>query len=72
MSPSGSAEMARRGLMVLGLLLIAAGIFWALQGAGIVMWPAESFMLRQDDWVTYGIVTALGGAAMIGLAQRSR
>ena len=62
--------MARRGLTVLGLLLIAAGIFWALQGAGIVMWPAESFMLRQEAWVTYGIATALVGAVLIGLARR--
>lgn len=64
--------MAPRGLVVLGLLLVVAGIFWALQGAGIVMWPAESFMLRQDNWITYGIVTALIGAALIGLARRSR
>jgi hypothetical protein len=64
--------MARRGLLVLGLLLIAAGIFWALQGAGVVMWPAESFMLRQESWVTYGIVTALIGIAVIGLSRRSR
>ena len=64
--------MARRGLLVLGLLLIAAGVFWALQGAGVVMWPAESFMLRQEGWVTYGIVTALIGIAVIGLSRCSR
>lgn len=64
--------MARRGLQILGALLIVAGIFWALQGAGVVMWPAESFMLQQDSWITYGIVTALIGAALIGLARRTR
>jgi hypothetical protein len=36
------------------------------------MWPAKSFMLQQESWVTYGIVTALVGMAMIGLSRRSR
>ncbi len=64
--------MVRGGLLILGLLLIAAGSLWALQGAGIVMWPAESFMLRQGSWITYGIVTALIGAVLVGLSRRSR
>lgn len=64
--------MVRRGLQIFGWLLVAAGIFWALQGAGVVMWPAESFMLQQNDWITYGIVTALAGAALIGLSRRRR
>lgn len=64
--------MGRRALQILGWVLVAAGIFWALQGAGVVMWPAESFMLRQKDWITYGIVTALVGAALIGLSWRRR
>ena len=64
--------MARRGLHILGWLLVAAGIFWALQGAGVIMWPAESFMLQQDGWVLYGIVTALVGLALIGWSRRLR
>ena len=64
--------MVRVGLLVLGVLLIAAGALWALQGAGIVMWPAESFMLRQGNWITYGIVTALIGAVLVGLSRRGR
>ena len=38
-------------LQILGVALILAGGLWALQGAGIVMWPAESFMLAQREWV---------------------
>lgn len=64
--------MARRGVRILGWVLVAAGALWALQGAGVVMWPAESFMLRQNGWISYGIVTALAGAALIGLARRLR
>lgn len=64
--------MARTVLTVLGALLIAAGALWALQGAGIVMWPAESFMLAEKNWVTYGIATALIGVALIALGRRRR
>jgi hypothetical protein len=57
---------------VLGALLVLAGVLWALQGAGLVMWPADSFMLRQQSWVTYGIATALFGVALIALGRRRR
>lgn len=61
-----------RALAILGLLLIAAGGLWALQGAGIVLWPAESFMLRRQAWVIYGAATALAGALLLALARRQR
>lgn len=61
--------MARNALTLLGILLVLAGALWALQGAGLVMWPASSFMLQQQSWVSYGIVTALVGAALIALAR---
>ena len=38
-------------LQILGVALILAGGLWALQGAGIVMWPAESFMLAERQYV---------------------
>ncbi len=62
----------RRALAVFGYLLVVAGVFWALQGAGIIKWPAESFMLAQGQWVTYGIATALVGVALVALARRRR
>lgn len=62
----------RAAVIVLGVLLLVAGTFWALQGAGIVMWPAESFMLRETNWVTYGIATALLGIALLAAARRRR
>ena len=58
--------------IVLGIVLILAGGLWALQGAGLVMWPADSFMLQQQGWVTYGIATALAGVALLELARRIR
>jgi hypothetical protein len=64
--------MVRAGLFVLGGLLTLAGTLWALQGAGLVMWPASSFMLQEQRWVTYGTATAIAGLAVIGLALRLR
>ena len=57
-------------LQILGVALILAGGLWALQGAGIVMWPAESFMLAQSQWILYGLITAAVGAALIWLGRR--
>ncbi|HUQ12861.1 MAG TPA: hypothetical protein VM055_01120 [Novosphingobium sp.] len=57
-------------LQILGLLLILSGGLWALQGAGLVMWPAESFMLAQRQWVLYGLITVGIGAALLWWARR--
>ena len=64
--------MVRHGLTVLGLLMVAAGALWALQGSGMVMWPASSFMLQQQSWVTYGLITAFAGVLVVALARRGR
>ena len=57
-------------LQILGGFLVFSGLFWSLQGAGIIMWPAESFMLAQDQWILYGLITAAVGAVLILLARR--
>ena len=57
-------------LKILGGFLVFSGLFWSLQGAGIIMWPAESFMLAQDQWILYGLITAAVGAVLIWLARR--
>ena len=35
---------------VLGVLAIAMGLLWVGQGTGVVMWPADSFMLADRSW----------------------
>lgn len=57
-------------LQILGVLLILSGGLWALQGAGLVMWPASSFMLAQREWVLYGLITVAIGAALLWWARR--
>ena len=59
-------------ILVLGLLIFAAGALFALQGAGVVNWPQQSTMIGHRDWVEYGIVVALIGAALILTARRIR
>ena len=51
-------------LQVFGVALILAGGLWTLQGLGIVMWPAESFMLADRQWAINGIITVLVGAVL--------
>jgi len=62
----------RLALTILGAFLTFSGLFWALQGAGIIMWPAESFMLADRNWILYGLITAAVGALLIWWARRRR
>lgn len=55
---------------ILGVALILAGGLWLLQGLGIVMWPAESFMLAERQWAVYGAMTVAVGAALVWWARR--
>lgn len=55
-------------LRAAGTFLVALGCIWALQGAGLLDWPADSFMLGQSDWTVRGAGTALVGAVLLGLA----
>ncbi len=56
-------------LLVVGGVMFVSGCFFALQGAGIIMWPTESFMLANHTWVTKGLIIALAGAAVHLLAR---
>lgn len=57
-------------LRVLGVLALLMGLLWMGQGAGLIMWPASSFMLEQKIWILWGSALALVGAGLLFLAQR--
>ena len=59
-------------LLIVGGLMMFMGLFWAAQGMGWIMWPADSFMLADRHWTLYGALTAILGAVMIYLARRPR
>ena len=60
---------ARVFLYVFGTVLVAAGGLFILQGAGVVHWPPNSFMLGVRQWIENGIVIVLAGAAMLAAAR---
>ena len=49
---------------------VAMGALWFLQGAGVVHWPASSFMLDQRIWMLWGGLLAAFGAVLVGYARR--
>jgi hypothetical protein len=57
-------------LTIVGALCAAMGGLWFLQGAGIVHWPASSFMLDQRIWMLWGGLLALFGLALIWWSRR--
>ncbi len=60
------------GLWVFGVLLVLFGAIWTLQGLGILMWPAESFMLADRQWAVNGAITAVVGIVLLLVARRLR
>ena len=59
-------------ILLLGIVILAFGILFTMQGAGVVHWPRESFMIDQRDWIERGIVVAMIGVALILTAGRIR
>jgi hypothetical protein len=59
-------------ILLIGILVAAAGVLFILQGASLVAWPRESFMIGQREWIERGIVVVLIGAALILTARRIR
>jgi hypothetical protein len=57
-------------LMLIGLILLAAGLLFMGQGSGIIPWPAESFMISQTRWIYYGGGIALVGVVLMIIARR--
>ncbi len=57
---------------VFGVALVLAGGLRTLQGLGLVMWPAESFMLAERKWALYGAITVAIGATMFRWGSRRR
>ncbi|MEL7444994.1 MAG: hypothetical protein AAGK02_04190 [Pseudomonadota bacterium] len=53
-----------------GLAMIVFGAMWALQGLGVLTWPADSFMLAQREWAMYGGITAGLGLFMLWGSRR--
>ncbi len=57
---------------IIGVAAILVGGLWALQGLGIVRWPASSFMLGDTTWTRNGVILIVMGVVGVGLIWFSR
>lgn len=57
------------GSLTLGLLLLAVGVIWVLQGLGIL---PGSFMTGEAVWGWIGAVCVVAGAGLLYLGFRDR
>ena len=62
---------ALKGVLAgVGVAMILVGGLWALQGLGIVRWPASSFMLGDTAWTRNGVVLAVVGIFFVWFARK--
>ena len=66
----GGGKRMRRLLLIVGLLVLAIGLFWIGQGTGVVAWPKTSFMINQIQWAGYGAALAALGLILIWQSRR--
>jgi hypothetical protein len=59
-------------LLVVGVAAVLMGLLWIGQGAGLIHWPASSFMIDQRPWVTRGAILAVVGLLLIGASRLRR
>jgi hypothetical protein len=60
----------KTALLILGSVALLAGLLWVAQGAGVVHWPASSFMIDQRPWIPRGALLAFVGLVLILLSRR--
>ena len=63
-------KFLRIAAVILGVLAILMGLLWLGQGTGLIMWPADSFMLADRTWARNGALLAAAGAIVVWLARR--
>jgi hypothetical protein len=55
--------------LIVGLLLVAAGFVWILQGFNVPFAP-KSFMTGDVSWIVLGALAVLGGGALATVSWR--
>ena len=56
----------RSALIILGVIILLAGIVFHFQGQGVVG-PESSFMYLNTDWIAYGLQIAIAGLVILGI-----
>lgn len=57
-------------LLLVGILAALMGLLWIGQGLGLIMWPADSFMLGEPVWSWGGAALAAIGFGLIWFSRR--
>jgi hypothetical protein len=57
-------------LLIVGVAAVLMGLLWIGQGAGVVQWPASSFMIDQRPWIFRGVILAAVGIIVIALSWK--
>ena len=68
----GHAAGMRSLALIVGIAALLMGLLWVGQGAGLVHWPASSFMIDQRPWVARGSILAVVGLLVIGISRARR
>jgi hypothetical protein len=55
--------------LIVGVAGVLIGLLWISQGAGLIRWPASSFMIDQRPWVTRGAILAAVGLILIAASR---
>ncbi len=58
--------------LIAGIAAALMGLLWIGQGAGLIHWPASSFMLDQRPWIARGAILAVVGLVLIGASRLRR
>lgn len=57
-------------LLLIGIILLAAGLLFVGQGWGVIRWPVSSFMIGDTKWIYYGGAIAAAGLVLIIVSRR--
>lgn len=57
-------------LSIIAVVMVLVGLLWIGQGTGLIMWPANSFMIDERPWALRGAILAVLGAALFWFARR--
>ena len=57
-------------LLLIGLIVVAAGLLFIGQGSGYINWPASSFMINNSSWIYYGGAIVTVGIILFVLDRR--
>ena len=58
--------------MLIGIVVLVAGLVFMGQGLGYIRWPASGFMISEIKWAYYGGGIAVVGILLIIIAHGSR